>query len=87
MRPFRQKGKAKKDLCAPQNLTIRLKLKNEAIAALPPELQEAALELPTELFPPDRQIFTDTPPKPQEEAGKEKMRKGKQVQFGTKHIS
>ena len=70
-----------------QNLSIRLQLKNEAIEALPPELQDAAMELPTELFPLDRMIFTDTPPQPESDIGKEKPRKGKQIQFGTKHLS
>ncbi|GAB4821890.1 hypothetical protein N2152v2_008936 [Parachlorella kessleri] len=45
-----------------RDLTTKLRLKEAAIAALPPELQAAAREPDYTPFPPNRQMFTDTPP-------------------------
>lgn len=44
------------------DLSTKLKLKQAAIAALPPELREAALIPDDTLFPVNRQIWTETPP-------------------------
>ena len=45
-----------------RDLTTKLRLKEAAIAALPPELQAAAREPDYTPFPANRQMFTDTPP-------------------------
>ena len=69
-----------------QGLTKRLKLKQAAIAALPTEwLREEAMREDHELFPLNRQIFTDTPPIIVDEKDKKKEKKeaGK-VKLGTK---
>ena len=44
------------------DLSTKLKLKMAAIAALPPHLAAAAQVPDDELFPLNRQMFTDTPP-------------------------
>lgn len=47
-----------------QSLTIKIKLRQAATAALPPELREAASQPDYAPFPLNRQIMTDTPPIP-----------------------
>ena len=67
------------------DLTTKLKLKQAAIAALPPELQAAAMVPDTSPFPSNRQIWAETPP-PEEAAGAGPVqvpRAGKR-QLGTK---
>ena len=66
------------------DLTTKLKLNQAAIAALPPELQAAALIPDDEPFPPNRQIWTVTAPVEETAAKPEqKQRPGKRT-LGTK---
>lgn len=44
------------------DLSTKLKLKQAAVAALPPHLRAAAEVPDDELFPLNRQMWTDTPP-------------------------
>ena len=44
------------------DLTTKLKLKQAAIAALPPDLRAAAMVPDDTPFPANRQIWTETPP-------------------------
>lgn len=44
------------------DLTLKLKLKNAAVAALPPHLRAAAEVPDLEPFPLNRQMWTETPP-------------------------
>jgi len=49
-----------------KDIMTKIKLRDAAIGALPENIRAAALELDLELFPANRQIFTDTPPHDQD---------------------
>ena len=64
-----------------KDITLKIKLRDEAIAALPEELRAAAREPDFEPFPANRQMWTITPPIPgfqeqQETATAAKFAKG-----------
>ena len=67
-----------------RDMTTKLKLKQAAIAALPPRLREAALVPDYEPFPANREIWYATPPiEGYGEASKEQQL-GLERQIGTK---
>lgn len=64
-----------------KDITLKIKLREAAINALPEELRAAAREPDNEPFPPNRQMWTLTPPIPgfqeqQETATAAKFAKG-----------
>jgi ribosomal protein S10 len=66
------------------DLTTKLKLKQAAIAALPPDLQVAALVPDETPFPSNRQIWTDTPPVEEVEKGPAQTQRTGRRTLGTK---
>lgn len=68
------------------DLTTKLRLKKEAIQALPDDLRAAAMVPDYELFPTNRLMWTETPPR-EEGATKKRVTDGaksKKPSFGTK---
>jgi len=69
------------------DLTTKLQLKLNAIAALPPDLQAAAMVPDLTPFPANRKIWTETPPKVEEDGAaahsKQQQRSSKRT-IGTK---
>jgi len=69
------------------DLTTKLKLKQAAIAALPPDLQAAAVVPDESLFPANRQIWTETPPVEKVEKGPTQTQRTGRRTLGTKKRS
>ncbi|KAI3435926.1 hypothetical protein D9Q98_001984 [Chlorella vulgaris] len=67
------------------DLTAKLKLKNAAVAALPPRLRAAAEVPDDELFPLNREMWTETPPIEGFGQGTATMQQAGLKKLGTKH--
>jgi hypothetical protein len=66
------------------DLTTKLKLKQAAIGALPPDLQAAAMIPDDTPFPSNRQIWTETPPVEEVEKGPAQTQRTGRRTLGTK---